>query len=66
MKMDGVTSTPLRVIPDVAHGPTIGPFLFIMYINDLIAYIRCRELQLTLYAEETILYCSGNTVNSLF
>ena len=64
--MDGVKSTPFRVIPDVPHGPTIGPFLFIMYINDLIAYIRRRGLQLTLYAEETILYCSGNTLNSLF
>ena len=38
-------------------------FLFIVYINDLLAFMENSESKVTLYADDTILYCSANSVN---
>ena len=53
---NGVMSKPLRVKMGVPQGSILGPFLFLIYINDLVYTLKNCDSNVTLYADDTILY----------
>lgn len=57
VKANGVRSGWERVQCGVPQGSTLGPLLFLLYINDLGQYIDCKYL---LFADDTVLYVSDS------
>ena len=57
-----VSSTFLPIATGVPQGSVLGPFLFLVYINDL---PLCSKFSTTLYADDTVLICSDKNINSL-
>ena len=63
VEIDGVTSSSLAVTCGVPQGSTLGPVLFLLYINDL--HLCTELLQILLFADDTTLICSSNDLVSL-
>ena len=58
VKVNNYLSSPQLVKIRVPQESIVGPFLFIVYINDLVS--RCdRDVKMLLYADDTILYTSA-------
>ena len=53
---NGIMSKPLEIRMGVPQGSILGPFLFLIYIYDVMYSLRQCDSQITLYADETILY----------
>ena len=51
-----IVSKPQSVRSGVPQGSILGPFFFIVYINDLIYELKDCKVSITLYADDTILY----------
>jgi hypothetical protein len=50
------TSTPLDVISGVPQGSVLGPFLFILFLDDMSNCISSRNVRLALFADDSKLY----------
>ena len=49
-------SKSIEVKMEVSQGSMLGPFLFLIYINDLVYTVRDYNFSITLYTDDTILY----------
>ena len=58
VKFDNNVSTELHVQTGIGQGTILGPIIFIFYINDIISVMR--RLKINMYADDCILYTSGN------
>ena len=63
VKFDKTVSPELHVISGIGQGTIIGPLLFIFYINDIVSVIK--HLKINMYADDCILYTSGNDWNRM-
>ena len=52
----GILSKSMGIKMGVPQGSIRGPFLFLIYINDLVYTLRDCDSSITLYADDTILY----------
>lgn len=60
VKVNGGLSGEEEVQCGVPQGSTLGPLLFLIYINDIIQHVPCSTL---LFADDTVIYSSGNSPN---
>ena len=64
-KMNGHTSTVLPLLSGVPQGSIVGPILFLCYINDIVKVAYDCEIQISLYADDAVLYCTNSDRNIL-
>ena len=55
--VNGYVSNQENVICGIPQGSTVGPLMYIIYVNDIISSIRCCKYYM--YADDTIIYTSG-------
>ncbi len=60
--LDGVLSEPQDIICGIPQGSIQGPLLFLVFINDLPAAVKCTLL---LYADDSALLVSGKEVREI-
>ena len=63
VKFGSTTSQEASVITGIGQGTILGPLLFIFYINDITSVIE--DLKLNMYADDCVLYASGNDWNRM-
>ena len=60
---NGVLSEPQPISFGVAQGSVLGPFLFIIYINDLPLAVQGCSVEL--YADDTLIYLTSKSVSKI-
>ena len=58
----GIFSDPRVVLCGVPQGSILGPFLFLIYVNDMEASVSCK---LILYADDSALLVSGTHIKTI-
>lgn len=61
--VNNVVSEKEKIICRVPQGSTLGPLLFIIYINDMIEFIN--NIEISLYADDTAFFLGSNNINHL-
>ena len=60
-KVNGFTSSKMKLTYGTAKGSILGPLLFIMYVNDLFMEIE-NQKAVMMFADDTLLVNSGTTI----
>ena len=60
-KVNGFTSSKMKLTYGTAQGSILGPLLFILYVNDLFAEIE-NQRSVLMYADDTLLMNNGKTI----
>ena len=60
-KFNGKTSTELPIGRGVPQGSSIGPQLFNIFINDIISCVTDPTVQITLYADDAVIYTADQS-----
>ena len=63
VKIKNCYSKKLIVSNGVVQGTVLGPILFVLYINDLVKYVR--KSNVAMFADDTMIYTSGKNVVEL-
>ena len=63
VKFGNNVSSERSVITGIGQGTILGPLLFILYINDIVSAVT--SLKVNMYADDCILYTSGNDWNRM-
>jgi hypothetical protein len=61
VKCNGEVSSKYYVPIGVPQGSVLGPILFSLYVNDISCHVY--PCSVNLYADDTLLYCTGNDIN---
>ena len=59
-KLNNTISTTEPLICGVPQGSVLGPALFLCYINDLALTVRRLGLDVSLFADDAVIYCSNH------
>ena len=57
-KVNNCVSSSRSLLCGVPQGSIIGPTLFLCYINDLAISLRNKDTNISLYADDAVIYCS--------
>ena len=60
--VSGTMSSECNITCGVPQGSILGPLLFLIYVNDMPAAVKCK---LMLYADDSALLISGNVVSEI-
>ena len=64
VKYNNILSDEIEVEYGIAQGSVLGPILFIVYINDLVRYLKNifgEECKTQLFADDTLIYVEGDS-----
>ena len=61
-KINGYTSSKLKLTYGTAQGSILGPLIFILYVNDLFINIE-NQKSVLMYADDTLLVNSGKSID---
>ena len=62
VKLDECESNLMPVRMGVPQGSIIGPFMFIVYINNMIYSLRELDVSVVMYADDTVLYAASESI----
>ena len=64
-RFNGHISTTVPLKCGVPQGSVIGPILFLCYINDIVSISNFNQVQISLYADDAVLYCTSKNIEAL-
>ena len=64
-RFNGHISTTVPLKCGVPQGSVIGPILFLCYINDIVSISNFNQVQISLYANDAVLYCTTKNIEAL-
>lgn len=64
-KYENSVSVPLQVLHGVPQGSVLGPILFILYLNDIVTFIKKHnaDVEIQLFADDTLIYVIGKDID---
>ena len=62
--VNGHASTSKAVKYGVPQGSTLGPTLFILYVNDLFFHFGADESKMLMYADDTVVYTKNGDLST--
>ena len=65
VSIDGTLSDFLTMKSGIPQGSTLGPLLFTMFINDLCAIEFSSLTKISLYADDTVIFCKGKSLQEV-
>ena len=64
-KFNNYSSETRSLVCGVPQGSVIGPILFLCYVNDIVNVSSDDSVKITLYADDTVLYCCSDNIDDL-